>query len=507
MYDVVVIGGGIAGLSSAITSYERGFKTAVLYKKEKEENNSFKAQGGVSIPVYEEDSAQSHYVDTINAGKNLNCIENTHFLIHSAQDILKWLNNKGVFFNDIPTKEAAHSYDRVLHIGDITGREIHRGLSEYIRKNCHDIDFIEGFACDFSKDKYNNIYSLFYFNKNNDVKEINSQNFIISTGGIGGLFSSTSNSTLLTGDGIAMAWRAGIELCDMEFIQFHPTVFCAGKNFFLISESLRGEGGKIIDNKGNEFLGLYHEKAELAPRDIVSLGITDYMEKNNISNVYLDVRHLGKDYLINRFPNIYQYCLNEGFDIALQPVPVRPACHYFIGGIKVDNNGKTNIDNIYACGECAASGVHGANRLASNSLLECLVYGISSANSVEINKIDKINILTSKIKTAKYNVDVFSKKNELKEMNEKYIGIKRNSKGLLILKDYIDKQNIYTLIPSDQENLCLMNMYQVSKLIMQSALLREKSIGVHKRIDSVDNENSQFHTIINQNTIIKSLNF
>ncbi|MGM0607783.1 MAG: L-aspartate oxidase [Candidatus Muiribacteriota bacterium] len=476
MKKVIIAGSGLTGITSAVELAENGVEVTVLFKNDKTENNSYKAQGGVAIPVSRRDSFERHYEDTLKAGKFLNDPENTMSLIKETLKVKDWLQKKGVFFEGAPAKEAAHSVNRILHIGDITGREIFEKLIKYIKEKNISIKLLKAELVDILT-KNNKVYGLSYKMEDNCIKNLYADSVIMATGGVGAIFETTSNSPYIMGEGIAVAWRRGVELADMEFIQFHPTVLYVPHRRVLLSEAIRGEGGKIVDENGKRFLFKYHKDGELAPRDVVSFAITEYIKENNLKNVYLDVSHFSAEFLKKRFPNIMEYCRECGIDMTKDKIPVKPAAHYFIGGIKVDKKGRTSIKDLYAGGECAASFVHGANRLASNSLLECFVYGLNMAHEVIKNKktenkkipeIKRENIITND------NQELI---NKIRKANEKSLNIVRNKKELLEHLDFLKN------LKEKEKDYKVQNLLDISIIISKSALYREESRGVHKRGD------------------------
>lgn len=388
--DVLIVGSGVAGLYASLNLRE-DLEIIMVSKKSVNLCNSSLAQGGIAVARGKEDF-QSFIEDTLKAGKYENNIDSVRVLVEESMDNINKLmdlganfekDENGVFF----TKEGAHEINRIVYHKDITGKHVEDILLENVkrRKNikiiedCEMVDiYHRGNRC---------IGAL--FNKDGQDLSIYAKVVILATGGIGGLFKKSTNERIITGDSIGVAIRNNIEIKDLSYIQIHPTAFFSKKSEekrFLISESVRGEGGKLINCNGERFVD------ELLPRDIVAKKIYEEMKKTNSNNVFLDVSFMEKSFLQNRFPNIYNKCLEEGIDISKEPIPVAPAQHYFMGGIKVDLNGKTSMKNLYAFGETSCTGVHGANRLASNSLLEALVF--SRRGSLEINSnIDNLELI------------------------------------------------------------------------------------------------------------------
>ena len=388
--DVLIVGSGVAGLYASLNLRE-DLEIIMVSKKSVNLCNSSLAQGGIAVARGKEDF-QSFIEDTLKAGKYENNIDSVRVLVEESMDNINKLIDLGANFEKdengvLFTKEGAHEINRIVYHKDITGKHVEDILLENVkrRKNikiiedCEMVDiYHRGNRC---------IGAL--FNKDGENLSIYAKVVILATGGIGGLFKKSTNERIITGDSIGVAIRNNIEIKDLSYIQIHPTAFFSKKSEekrFLISESVRGEGGKLLNCNGERFVD------ELLPRDIVSKKIYEEMKKTNSNNVFLDVSFMEKSFLQNRFPNIYNKCLEEGIDISKEPIPVAPAQHYFMGGIKVDLNGKTSMKNLYAFGETSCTGVHGANRLASNSLLEALVF--SRRGALEINSyIDNLELI------------------------------------------------------------------------------------------------------------------
>ncbi|EHK2306172.1 L-aspartate oxidase [Clostridium perfringens] len=388
--DVLIVGSGVAGLYASLNLRE-DLEIIMVSKKSVNLCNSSLAQGGIAVARGKEDF-QSFIEDTLKAGKYENNIDSVRVLVEESMDNINKLIDLGANFEKdengvLFTKEGAHEINRIVYHKDITGKHVEDILLENVkrRKNVKIIEDCE--MVDIYHRDNRCIGAL--FNKDGETLSIYAKVVILATGGIGGLFKKSTNERIITGDSIGVAIRNNIEIKDLSYIQIHPTAFFSKKSEekrFLISESVRGEGGKLINCNGERFVD------ELLPRDIVSKKIYEEMKKTNSNNVFLDVSFMEKSFLQNRFPNIYNKCLEEGIDISKEPIPVAPAQHYFMGGIKVDLNGKTSMENLYAFGETSCTGVHGANRLASNSLLEALVF--SRRGALEINSyIDDLELI------------------------------------------------------------------------------------------------------------------
>lgn len=388
--DVLIVGSGVAGLYTALNLRE-DLEIIMVSKKSVNLCNSSLAQGGIAVARGKEDF-QSFIEDTLKAGKYENNIDSVKVLVEESMDNINKLIDLGANFEKdengvLFTKEGAHEINRIVYHKDITGKHVEDILLENVkrRKNVKIIEDCE--MVDIYHRDNRCIGAL--FNKDGETLSIYAKVVILATGGIGGLFKKSTNERIITGDSIGIAIRNNIEIKDLSYIQIHPTAFFLKKSEekrFLISESVRGEGGKLLNCNGERFVD------ELLPRDIVTKKIYEEMKKTNSHNVFLDVSFMEKSFLQNRFPNIYNKCLEEGIDISKEPIPVAPAQHYFMGGIKVDLNGKTSMENLYAFGETSCTGVHGANRLASNSLLEALVF--SRRGALEINSyIDDLELI------------------------------------------------------------------------------------------------------------------
>ena len=398
--DVIIVGSGVAGLYSAI-NLDKSKKILILSKESMDENNSYLAQGGIAAAVAEGDLPKYHFEDTIKAGAGQCDNEAVSILVEQAPTDVEILCNIGTNFDRnvdgtlTTTREGGHRRFRIIHaLGDATGRELIDSLLRECRMR-ENISIVENcFAVDVVTAKGS--YAGLLVKQDNEYKYMMSKAIIFASGGIGQVYKNTTNANVITGDGIAMAYRAGAELSDMEFVQFHPTAMYSEnlhENKFLISEALRGEGGILRNIAGKRFMPEYHEMAEVAPRDIVARAIFAEMKKTNSDFVYLDMTHKAPDLIKGRFPNIYKHCFERGIDMTKQFIPVCPVQHYFMGGIKTDLWGSTNIQGLYACGEAANTGVHGANRLASNSLLEGLVFGRRCAEKINTT-IDQMEIKT-----------------------------------------------------------------------------------------------------------------
>ncbi|MCX8129685.1 MAG: L-aspartate oxidase [Clostridia bacterium] len=507
-HDVLIIGSGIAGVYTALEIPET-FDVAILTKETIDISNSVLAQGGIAVSLDKEDSPELHFKDTLYAGAGLCDEDAVWVLVNEAAGNIKCLCQYGVNFDKKNpqelslTREGAHSKNRIIHAGDTTGKEVCDKLISVV-KTRNNVKIKERtFAIDLLTEG-DNCKGILVFDEDTSRYKIYLSNVVIcATGGSGQLYTNTTNPDVATGDGIGLAYRAGVELMDLEFIQFHPTVLYHPENkSFLISEAVRGEGALLRNKNGDRFMTRYHELNELAPRDVVSRAIFEEMKKTGSTHVYLDITFKDKEYLENRFPNIYKTCLSYGIDISKDYIPVSPAEHYCMGGIKTDVFGRTNIKGFYACGEAACNGIHGANRLASNSLLEGLVFGHKIGSEVS-------NILKNQ-STIQYSAKICSKRDkkdidsvklikDVQGIMTQYVGIIRNKEGLLFAQSRIEE---YWSMVSDLENTGLrdfelQNIVLLSRLVIDSALEREESRGAHYRSDfpNTDNANWKKHII------------
>lgn len=509
-YSAVIVGGGIAGLYAAlkITQNNKLSDGLLLITKSKlGESNSRYAQGGIVAVLKEnaKDSISLHVSDTIKAGAGLSDFNVTKFISQNSDHVIKDLLEMGVEFdkkdddNFYLTLEAAHSTNRILHSGgDATGRGIENALVKKVMQNSDIEVYEQTLAVELLTDADSKCKGVIIFNESTQEYEvIYSSTIILASGGLGQLYKHTTNPSVATGDGIALAYNAGAIIQDMEFIQFHPTALSLDidENRFLISEAVRGEGAKLVDADGKRFMQKYDEREELAPRDIVTRAIFNEMQEQKLKNVYLDSTHLKKDMLQNRFPNITRICEENGVDISKDFIPVSPAAHYSMGGIKTNIEGKTSIRGLWAIGEVASTGLHGANRLASNSLLECVVSAYEMAKNLTFKNLTPPKQIDETIKKTvdKYDSpfeyfehDIEGLKSELQNIMWDYVGIVRNENSLYTANEKL--QTIKTKFHSDmacttKEEYELKNMITVAQLIINSALKRKESRGAHFRED------------------------
>ncbi len=522
-YSTVIIGSGIAGLYAALKIEQQvnlPDGLLLITKSKLGESNSRYAQGGMVAVMKENksDSTASHISDTIKAGAGLSEFNTVKFISEHSDTVVKDLLKFGVEFdrdennNLCFTKEAAHSVRRILHSGgDATGKMIEQALCKKVSENSNIDIYEETVAVELLTSK-NECKGVLVFNdETQEYETIYSPAIILATGGIGQLYKFTTNPAGATGDGFALAYNAGAVMQDMEFVQFHPTALAidCGENRFLISEAVRGEGAKLCDGDGVEFMSKYDDRKELAPRDIVTRAIYNEMKENDVDNVYLNAACINTEKLSKRFPNIYKKCLENGIDIAHDFIPVAPAAHYYMGGVKTNLKGETSIKGLYAIGEVASTGLHGGNRLASNSLLECVVCAYSVAEYLKSVELKTPKQIDENIKSLldKYTdedvildeLDIPEMKKQLQEIMWNYAGIFRDEKSLLTAINKIEKLKSgfprnYKCISRDEYEF--KNMLLTSLLIANCALMRKESRGAHCRTDFPDTMEECIHSCI-----------
>ncbi|MBN1796460.1 MAG: L-aspartate oxidase [Sedimentisphaerales bacterium] len=510
--DCLVIGAGIAGLRAAIEAAGQQ-KVVVACKGSLQDSNTWHAQGGIASVLEKDDSINSHIKDTLATGCGL-CDENTvELVVKNGPELIKQLLDWGVEFDFeeghlVTTIEGGHSHSRIAHAhGDETGRMIAEVLIRKVKANPN-ITILENF---FSIDLLTNGDDNCVGVIGKDEKGLHiiwAANTILATGGAGMLFRETTNPEVATGDGLAMAYRAGAVLTDMEFMQFHPTtLYIAGASRALMSETLRGEGGILVDAEGNQFMKDYHENAELAPRDIVSRAILSHMLKTGATHVYLDVRHFDKEHFAERFPLISEICESFDIDISKDLIPVRPSAHYMVGGVKTDSTAKTSIENLFACGEIAATGLHGANRLGSNSLLEGLVFGKTAGQqSCQVNRnkeYKRPKIKYDVPRSDRTRLDTEDVTNSLRALMWRNIGITRTEKQLAEAQEIIRFWQRYVMdkVFESRQGWQCQNMLTTSLLMAKAARQRQESRGVHYRCDFPETDDANFkkHIEISRN--------
>ena len=506
--DVLIIGSGAAGLRAALAASEQA-QVTLITKTTLTESNTHYAQGGIAVAMNLDDTIALHIRDTCAAGAELCDIPAVEMMVSEGiprvSELLEWGANFD-WEGTLPrfTQEAAHSRKRIVHKGDATGREttdvlIQRVLNTEtinVLQNAFAIDLITDF--EETQETPATCYGVTAIVDGRTVA-LHAKATIVATGGLGRLYPCTSNPKVATGDGFAAAWRAGCEMVDMEFVQFHPTtLYLDGAPNFLISEAVRGEGGKLINIRGERFMDKYHKDGELAPRDIVSRAIQEEMELTGFPCVYLDITHKSPAFILERFPTISDTTKRYGLDISVDLIPVRPGAHFMMGGIRTNTDTETNLNGLYACGEVACTGVHGANRLASNSLLECLVYGArAGVNAAAFTRSQpehpptlQSSQLSSVASTPHYDIETLQE--AIRETLWENASIQRNGEGLsqtlAELQDLADHLGAVPDTPTPEHIPLIetLNMLNVALMITEAALIRTESRGAHYRTDFPD---------------------
>lgn len=518
-FDTIVIGSGIAGLSYALRAAEVG-SVAIITKRSLEESNTSRAQGGVACVISQEDSFDTHIRDTLVAGAGICDQDAVKAIVTEGPARIAELIELGVRFDlrdsangsrelDLG-KEGGHTKRRILHARDATGLEIERALAQQVRghagitvmENHMAVDFITtgklGFAM---QNACVGVYVLDCLT--GAVETLRSDVNVLATGGCGKVYLYTTNPDIATGDGVAMAWRAGATIANMEFVQFHPTcLYHPDVNSFLISEAVRGEGAKLINGRGQRFMEGSHPLAELAPRDIVARAIDAEMKKTGSKCVYIDISHKPADFVRDRFPTIYEKCLSLGIDITKQPIPVVPAAHYQCGGVKTDLNGETSLRGLYAIGEVGSTGLHGANRLASNSLLEALVLSNRCFDKTKKNRHPRQDFRLPEWRPGEVTdvdelVVIYHNWGEIRRLMWDYVGIVRTDKRLMraaarLRNLHTEVQEFYWNFKVSRDLLELRNLVTVASLIVDFALSRKESRGLQYNLDYPERDDSKF---------------
>lgn len=521
--DVLIIGSGAAGLRAALAASESADVTLIT-KTTLKESNTLYAQGGIAVAMNIDDTVDLHVEDTCSAGCGLCNADVVETMVSEGiprvAELLEW----GADFDwegTLPrfTQEAAHSRKRIVHKGDATGRETTDVLVQRVLNTERIRVISDAFAVDLLTDtssKFENEQTTCYGVSaivEGELRYLYAKATILATGGLGRLYPCTSNPEVATGDGFAAAWRAGCEMIDMEFVQFHPTtLFLDGAPNFLISEAVRGEGGKLINIRGERFMEKYHENGELAPRDVVSRAIQNEMFLTDFPCVYLDITHMKSDFIRERFPTISSTTERYGLDISIDLIPVRPGAHFMMGGVLTNADTETNITGLFACGEVACTGVHGANRLASNSLLECLVFGVRAGNNAAAHSKLLTSLSPPSIRIPNcQSTDMIDEidgdaiatiKDAIKETLWENVAIERDGEGLeLTLTDLDEIGAEIGFCPTSSSplyttdvGLCeTVNMLNVAWLIAQASLLRTESRGAHFRSDFPEQDDVEWN--------------
>jgi len=522
-YDFIVIGSGIAGLFFAqkVASLRPQLKIAVITKKSETDSSTNYAQGGIASVMSPGDTFDSHIADTLTAGAGLCHKRVVNEIIRSGPEIIMKLVDIGVRFTrekgryDLG-REGGHSTNRVVHASDLTGREIERALLTSCRRRRNVDIFRDTIGLElitYNHDKRPRCGGVYTFSQpKRDFSRFYAPVTMLATGGTGQVYYHTTNPSIATGDGIAMAYRAGARVGNLEFIQFHPTaLYSPGRKTFLISEAVRGEGGILINSAGKKFMRKYHPMKELAPRDIVARAIDSELKEHGDECVYLNVSHLPKASIKKRFPHIYRECLRHGIDITKDPIPVVPSAHYMCGGVVSDLHGRTDIDGMYVCGETAFTGMHGANRLASNSLLEAVVMADLAADAAiayrNNGKFPEIppaeQWLHSSVRRMREKIIISYDRHFLRRLMSDFVGIVRSEVRLAMAHERVRMilksiDSYYMSQPASNSIVELRNMALVADLIIRSASRRKESRGLHYVIDypKLDNIHWKRDTIL-----------
>lgn len=518
--DVLIIGSGAAGLRAALAASEKS-DVILITKTTLKESNSLYAQGGIAVAMNIDDTIDLHVGDTCSAGCGLCDVNAVEIMVSEGIPRVRELLDWGANFDwegTLPrfTQEAAHSRKRIVHKGDATGRETTDVLIQRVLNTDRIRVLSNAFALDLLTDaslvSENDPVSCYGISViiENRLTCLYAKSTVLATGGLGQLYPCTSNPEVATGDGFAAAWRAGCQMVDMEFVQFHPTtLYLDGAPSFLISEAVRGEGGRLINIRGERFMEKYHEKGELAPRDVVSRAIQNEMYLTGFPCVYLDITHKPEDFIKERFPTISDTTKQYGLDINIDLIPVRPGAHFMMGGIRTNIHTETNLKGLYACGEVACTGVHGANRLASNSLLECLVFGVRAGKNAvvgaELQTLQKPPNLSVQILDEYESITnlemILAGQDAIRETLWEYVGIERDKSGLE--QTLMDLRAIGTeinLCPNSPRSLYTtdvafcetLNMLNVAWIITQAAIRRTESRGGHYRADYPKQNNTKW---------------
>ncbi len=514
-HDVLVVGSGIAGLSFALKVASHGYRVCILTKKTRAESNTNYAQGGIAAVTSNSDDFETHVTDTIEAGDGLCRMETVRRVVAEGPARVEEMAKLGVAFSRLDDgrvslgKEGGHSKRRILHVEDVTGKAVEEALLQAASKSAN-VEILEHhLAIDLittrkmkkfgfnDLDASNRVLGLYALDaRSGKVRVFQAPAVMLATGGVGMVYQYTTNPAIATGDGIAMAYRAGAEVRNMEFVQFHPTaLFTADGDRFLVSEAVRGEGAILRTPKGEAFMERYHPRKDLAPRDVVARAIDSEMKRSGAQHLFLDITGRSAEDLRKRFPNIYQHCAEKGIFIEKDPIPVVPAAHYLCGGVLTNLEGETTLKGLYACGEVACTGLHGANRLASNSLLEALVLAHRGAGAVETFLREQTPAIPhlpewvdGNVQDSDEGVVLSHNWDELRRTMWDYVGIVRTTKRLERARTRVSNlsreiHDYYWNFKMDARLVELRNLIQIAELIVECALQRKESRGLHHTLD------------------------
>ncbi len=518
-FDVLIVGSGAAGLSAALRLAEEGKQVGLICKGSLQESSTLYAQGGIAAVFDSEDSVEAHIQDTLIAGAGLCDEQAVRFTVENGRNAVEWLIERGVKFTQEQDDkgewryhlnlEGGHSHRRIIHSDDETGRSVSTTLVELARKTANIHIFENHIAIDLIKQAGRCVGCYSLDEGRHQVVIFSAQAVILATGGASRVYLYSTNPRVSSGDGIAMGYRAGCRVKDLEFNQFHPTCFYHPEaRSFLLSEALRGEGAILCLSDGSRFMHKFHALAELAPRDIVARAIDHEMKRLGIDCVYLDISHQPRELILQHFPNIYQTLLQYGYDLTRDRIPVVPAAHYTCGGLMVDQRARTDIPGLYAAGEVTRTGLHGANRMASNSLLECLVYAKAAVEDILAEWQDECVLPEiapwddSYVEDSAEEILVTQNWDELRRFMWNYVGIVRSNKRLQRAYDRIqllkhEVQEYYAHFRVGRDLLELRNLVLVADLVVNAAMARHDSVGLHFSLDGAPGEGSTMQLNLN----------